>query len=392
MHWVSRTRRHDEVTMADENLGIMLVTTSITRGGAETQVFLLARELRARGHRVQVVSLRDAEAYEDELAEMDVPFFSLGMRRGQPDPRAVFRLAGYVRRYRPHIVHSHMVHANLLARVARPLAWMPVQISTAHNLTEGGRSRDVAYRATDALATLTTNVCRDCVERFVRIGAVPRRKIRYMPNGLDVASFRADPAARERIRSELGIGDRFLWLAVGRLEPQKDYPTMLQAIPWARESRPDMVVAIVSDGPLRDELKRMRSDLGLAPEQVRFLGHRADVPEVMSAADAYLMSSAWEGLPMVLLEASAAGLPIVATDVGGNREVVRHERTGLLVRSGDPAALAHAMVRTIDLPREGRRAWGESARRHVEATFHIDRIVERWEVLYRNLLAGTPEA
>lgn len=378
--------------MADEPLGIMLVTTSITRGGAETQVFLLARELRARGHRVQVVSMRDAEAYEDELTELDVPFHSLGMRRGMPDPRAVFRLAGHVRHWRPQVVHSHMVHANLLARVARPFAWAPVQVSTAHNLTEGGRSRDAAYRATDALATLTTNVCRDCVERFVRVGAVPRRKIRYMPNGLDVAAFRADAGGRGRIRDELGLGDDFLWLAVGRLDRQKDYPTMLRAIRRAREQGRGFKVAVVSNGPQLNALKQLAAELGLTDEQVRFLGQRADVPDLMSAADGYLMSSAWEGLPMVLLEASAAGLPIVTTDVGGNREIVRPNESGELVAPGDPDGLAAAMTRVMAMPPDQRRAWGETARRHVDSTFRIDRIAVRWEELYRELLGRPPES
>ena len=378
--------------MSHDPLRIMLVTTSIGRGGAETQVYLLARELARRGHAIEVTSLRDAEAYEQELADLRIPFHSLGMRRGVPDPRAVARLARHVRRFRPHVVHSHMIHANLLARVARPLAWAPVQVSTAHNLSEGGRGRDLAYRATDSLATLTTNVCRRCVDRFARVGAVPRRRIRYMPNGLDLAEFERDPAARSRSREALGVGERFLWLAVGRLDVQKDYPTMLRAIRAARDRDDEFEVAIVSGGPEEDRLVAMRDELGLPPGRVRFLGSRDDVPALMSAADGYLMSSAWEGLPMVLLEASAAGLPIVATDVGGNPEIVDHERTGLLVPAGDPDALAGAMTRVTTAPDADVRAWGRAACRHVDAHFRIDRVAERWEILFRDLLAAHDRA
>ena len=154
-------------------LRVLLVSTSLMGGGAERQVFLLARGLRAHGHAVAVVSMLTPENYVPELEALGVPVSDLGMRRGVPDPRALARLAGVVRRWRPDVVHSHMVHANLLARLARLLAPVPVEVSTAHNLTEGARWREIAYRLTDPLCTLTTNVCRACVARYVRVGAAP---------------------------------------------------------------------------------------------------------------------------------------------------------------------------------------------------------------------------
>jgi glycosyltransferase involved in cell wall biosynthesis len=127
-------------------------------------------------------------------------------------------------------------------------------------------------------------------------------------------------------------------------------------------------------------------ELGLE-DAVRFLGIRNDVPVVMSGADGYVMSSAWEGMPMVLLEAAAAGLPIVATRVGGNHEVVRHEETGFLVPAGDPEALAQAMLRLMELPEAQRREMGDRGRRHVRANYALTRVAERWEGLYREALA-----
>lgn len=367
---------------------VSFVTTSLMRGGAETQVFLLARELRERGHPVQVVSMRRPEAYVYDLEALGIETVDLGMRSGVPDPRALVRLARAWRRFRPDVAHAHMVHAVLLARLARPLARVPVLVSTAHNLTEGARWREFAYRATDRLGDLTTNVCQAAVDRYVAVGAAPRDRIVRMPNGLDVAGFDPDPAVRERVRAALGLtDDAFVWLAVGRLEPQKDVPSLLEA---ARTLPPAAVVVLVGEGPLHAELEARRDALGLDPARVRFLGARADVPDLMRAADGYVMSSAWEGLPMVLLEAGASGLPIVATDVGGNAEIVRDGATGRLVAPHDPAALAAAMAETMALPASERAAWGRSARAHVAAEFDLGRVVDAWIARYRQLLAGPP--
>jgi glycosyltransferase involved in cell wall biosynthesis len=277
-----------------------------------------------------------------------------------------------------------MVHANLLARLARPLAWSPVLVSTAHNLIEGGRARDLAYRITDPLTTLTTNVAQAAVDRFVRVGAVPARRIRRMPNGLDVDAFVVDPVSRARTRELLGVGDEFLWLTVGRLDEQKDYGVLLEAV--AGLPRPGRTVLIVGEGPLRSALEAEATRRGLMDGTVRFLGARTDVPDLMAAADAFVLSSAWEGLPMVLLEAAASSLPAVVTDVGGNAEVVIHEQAGLVVPSRDPEVLAAAMRRLEAMPVAEREAWGHAARAHVQEHFHIDRVVDGWEALYRELL------
>lgn len=369
----------------------MLLTTSLMRGGAELQVYLLARGLKIRGHDVTVVSMRDPEALEQELADSGVPVVSLGMRSGVPDPRAVLRLAREIRRTKPQIVHSHMVHANLLGRITRIFQRAPVLISTAHNLTEGARWRELAYRLTDPLASLTTNVSPSAVERFVKVGAVRAERIRYVPNGLDLGPFYAEESERSATRAELGVNEaQFAWLAVGRLEEQKDYPNLLNAV--ARLLRgdqfraDDMVLLVVSDGPQRSELEELRRELELDPETIRFLGSRSDVPDLMRAADGYVMSSAWEGLPMVLLEAAAAGLPIVATNVGGNGDIVVDGRTGFLVPPRDPISLGGRMKHVMLMPSEQRSELGRAARGMVEDNFEIGSVVDMWLEIYNDLL------
>lgn len=321
----------------------------------------------------------------EEARQLGLYMGTLGMRRGIPDPRAIFRLVRILRRERPLVLHSHMVHANLLARLARAFAPVPVLVCTVHSIQEGGRHRELAYRLTDPLCDLTTQVSRAGLARYIRVGAVPASKIRFVPNGVNPDRFRPDRDARNRLRKEMGLGTEFAWLAVGRFEEAKDYPNMLRAFARVREARPDARLLIAGQGALRAEAEQLVAKLGLA-EAVCFLGVRKDIPELMNAADAYVMSSAWEGMPMVLLEAAAVSLPVVATDVGGNREVVLDGQTGFLVPPKDHESLAGAMLRLMSLPPEVRRAMGQAGRAHVQTHYALERVVDQWEELYRELL------
>jgi len=173
---------------------------------------------------------------------------------------------------------------------------------------------------------------------------------------------------------------------VGRFEIAKDYPNMLRAFARVRVRRPDTVLLLVGRGSLQAETEALAAKLELG-SSVRFLGVRSDVPVVMSGADGFLMSSAWEGMPMVLLEAAAAGLPIVATQVGGNREVVLEAESGFLVAPRDDEALGSAMMRLSGLPEAERRAMGLRGRDHIRTHYALGGVAHRWEELYRQVLA-----
>jgi glycosyltransferase involved in cell wall biosynthesis len=365
-------------------LRILFLLTSLAYGGAETQVVRLAIRLKLRGWEVAVASLMPPKAYVEDLEAAGIPVFSLNIRRKLPDPRPVLRLARIIRKWQPDVVHSHMVHANLLARIVRFLAPIPVLICSARSIDEGGRFREVLYRLTDPLCDLTTQVSHAGLERYVRVGAVPRHKIRYIPNGVDTERFKPNLEDRLKFRKELGV-DGFVWLAVGRFDPQKDYPTMLQAFARVVHKHSNTILLIAGDGPLRKTMENLARELGIE-KRTKFLGIRRDIPQLMNAADAYVMSSSWEGMPNVLLEASATGLPIVATDVGGNREIVLDGVTGFLVPPRNPEALARAMLRIMDLSDEERKEMGKRARKHIEVKFNLDRVVDLWEILYYELL------
>jgi glycosyltransferase involved in cell wall biosynthesis len=365
---------------------ILLLSTSMGMGGADQQLLSAAMGLRDRGHEVRIVSLTPLGEMGARARAAGLATESLDMPRGVADPRGLARLVRIVRDWRPTVLHSHMLHANLLARAARLFAPVPAVVSTIHNIYEGGRVRMLGYRLTNRLVDHVTIISQAAADRFVREGIVPASLLEVVPNGVDTDRYRSvPPGVRERLRQSLGLGAEFAWLAVGRFEAAKDYPNMLRAFARVRKEQPGAVLLLVGRGSLQAETEALAATLGLEGG-VRFVGTREDVPEFMTVADGYVMSSAWEGMPMVLLEAAAAGLPIVATRVGGNQEVIRDGATGFLVPPGDDGALGAAMLRLMALPETERRAMGARGHDHVRQHYGLGRVVDRYEAVYREVL------
>jgi glycosyltransferase involved in cell wall biosynthesis len=370
---------------------LMLLSTAMAvGGGAEEQVLRLAYAFKERGWEVMIVSMLPPGVMPPDFADHGIPLLHLGMKRAVPDPRGLYRLVRAIRQFRPHVVHSHMTHANLLARAARVFAPFPALVCTLHNLTMAGVQRDhttffeFAHRITDALAERTTTICHAASDYYIQRRAVPASKMMVVPNGIDCQRYFPNPAARQRLRQEMGIDGDFVWLAVGRLELQKAYPTMLRA--FTQLSSPRSTLLICGRGSLRDQLIALAGELGVG-SRARFLGLRSDVPDLMSAADGFVLSSDMEGLPLVLLQACAAGLPIVATNVSGNPEVVIHGVNGYVVAPGAPDALAAAMDRVASLSRSERCAKGRAGRERVQTMFAVEPVVDRWEQLFGELLS-----
>jgi glycosyltransferase involved in cell wall biosynthesis len=197
-----------------------------------------------------------------------------------------------------------------------------------------------------------------------------------------VDRWQPDARARCEAREELGVKDDFLWLAVGRLEAVKDYPSLLRAMTRTPEQARLLVLGA---GPQEGRLTELAEWLGLK-QRVRFAGFEPNVVRWMRAADGFVLSSRYEGLPMVLLEAGACGVPVVATDVLGTREVVVDGETGWLAPAGDAQELAKTMMKLMHMPPDARHAMGERARRHVARNFSLEAVLDRWERLYGELL------
>ena len=202
-----------------------------------------------------------------------------------------------------------------------------------------------------------------------------------MPNGISIDAYRPDVSVRRRTREALGLTDEFVWLAVGRLTEAKAYPDMVEAFRQVNALRPAARLLIAGIGPL-EELIRERIRAAELTDEITPLGLRSDLPALMQAADGFVLSSAWEGLPMVLLEAGASALPIVATEVGGSRDAILDGTSGYLVPARKPQDLARAMQTVMELPDDVRQAMGGAGRAHVIQTFDLDAVVDRWEALY----------
>jgi glycosyltransferase involved in cell wall biosynthesis len=364
---------------------ILILITTLTFGGAETQVVRLATELKMRGWKVSVVCMVKPTAYVSQLEEQHIPVHSLDMQRGVADVRAIFRLRSLIRDFRPDVVHCHMFHANLLGRITRLFCRMPALVSTAHNFRETSEQdgptwhKELLYRITDPLADKTTIICNAAFERYVRVGAVPRKKFQMIPNGIDTDHFTPSKNRRKIAREALGIGSEFVWLAVGRLVKQKDYPTLFRALELVKHEQ--FVVLLAGNGPLEKELREECKMRGLEG-QVRFCGAREDILDLYNAADAFVMSSEFEGLSAALLEAASTGLPAVVTDVGGNADVVRNEITGYVVPPAAPKELAAAMHQLMALSPERLQTMGDAARQYCHEQFRIAAVMDKWLDLY----------
>ena len=287
------------------------------------------------------------------------------------------------RRERPDIVHANSSKAGILARIAAPLARVPIRVFTVHGWAFSAYTglASTLYRVADRLvAPLTSRIV--CVaeserESGLRAGTCSARRTVVIPNAVDV---RAQPrASLEAVPPMI--------MSVGRLKAPKDFVTLARAL--ARLDRGSFTAVIAGDGPDRE---RVLGELR-GVEVVDLLGDRDDVPELLAQAQIFVLASRSEGMPVSVLEAMAAGLPVVASDVGGVGEVVVDGETGLLVPPGDEAALERALRRLIG-SQELRRRLGDAGRARAESEFDLPRWRERHVELYREELAarGVPSS
>ncbi|MBS1262326.1 MAG: N-acetyl-alpha-D-glucosaminyl L-malate synthase [Calditrichaeota bacterium] len=242
------------------------------------------------------------------------------------------------------------------------------------------RLREALVRFSDTWATVTTTNSRITAESLVRRGVVPADRLRVIPNMVaDDAFAPADPAARRELRGGLGCDENaFVWINVARLFRQKDHAMLLDAFALYAKSFPADELWIGGGGELLNSLSKKAAETGIAT-RVRFLGERDDVSLLLRAADAFVLSSRWEGLPNVLLEAGAAGFPVVSTDVGGVRETLPESAHRHLVEAGDSESLARSMAHVRE---SAGGSDGERNRDHVRRHFSRTAVLDRWTALF----------
>lgn len=363
---------------------VLLVSTSLGMGGADRQILYLARALLANDFEVRLVSMTPLEEMGRQAVIEGLPVISLDMQRGQADWRSFQRFVGILRDWQPHLLTSFMYHANLLGRLAGRFAGVPLIVTSIRSEQNGSAARDWLMRLTNWMDDCCTTNSEQVAQSLRKRHLLPGGRSRVIPNGVDTASLASSAQDRERIRRELGLSPRdFLWLAVGRLWDQKDYPTMLEAFQPLATTPAHL--AIAGRGPLLDELRLRTEQLGIA-SQVKFLGVRHDIPALLSAADGLVLSSAWEGMPNVVMEALAAAVPVVATRVGGVPELVESGKSGFLAPPRDSAALSQAMRQLMSLSPEAQEQMGRYGRDHIAAQYGMRAMANRWIGLFDELL------
>jgi L-malate glycosyltransferase len=364
---------------------LLLVVDSLEVGGAERQVVDLAVALQRAGYGV-MVACSVAGDLSRTLEEAGVPVRPLLERlaKRRLSLGYAWRLRRLLRKERFDLVHAHIYASVVAAAIAILRTNVPLVITEHTEASwQNWRARWVSrwvYRRVERIIAVSTPIRRRLIER----DAVHPELITVIPNTVASAS---EPPANAPLPTELR--ERPLVGVVARLQPEKGVANFLKAAVHVAQQFPQAYFVVAGDGPLRQELAALAEDLGLR-ERIHFLGFRSDASALMKSLDVLVVPSVTEGSPLVTLEAMAAGVPVVASAVGGIPDQIRHDKEGLLIPPGDTEAIGDALLALLRDPDRARRL-GEAGRRRVASRFSHALMVQQIEGVYRGVL-GPPAA
>ena len=383
----------------DSPIQICRIIGRLNIGGPARHAILLTQGLRSRGYQTVLVagqeepeegSLRDL-ATDKGVEPLFIPELGREVRPNR-DFVALWKLVRLLRRQRPDIVHTHTAKAGALGRIAAKLTGIPIIIHTFHgHVLNGYFSRGMTRlflgieRCLAGLSTKIVTVSEGQRRELLRLGIGKPENVGVMPLGLELDGLLRSDLRRGEFRQRLGISaETPLVGIIARLVPIKDHGTFLQAAADLHRYRPDVRFLIVGDGECRSALEQQAHALGV-DGCVHILGWQRDLEPIYADLDLVVLSSLNEGTPVSLIEAMAAGVPVVATSVGGVPDLIADEKTGLLVPSMDPGALSRAM-QTLIGDGERRREMGRLGREAVYPIFSDAALLDRIDHLYRSLL------
>lgn len=365
---------------------ILHVVESLERGGLERMVCDLAAEQRRTGADVEVCVVFRPGLLATEMAEQGIAVNDLA-KRGGFDLRALRRLRALVSRFAPDVVHTHNATAHYYTALATVGQRAPL-VNTRHGMGSANRNdrRERLYRLALRRTAKAVAVCRHAAERFVADCIVPSRQMAVIPNGIRVERFHGH--TRASAREQLGVAEGVpLAGIVGRLNWAKDHVLLLTAFRLVLETVPNARLAIIGDGELKADLVRKANELGIT-HAVHFLGDRSDVPKLLCGFDVFVLSSKTEGYSIALLEASASGVPMIVTDVGGNREIVTDNVTGRVIAYGDAVSYSEALAELMqDVTL--RLRLGAGAKDWADRHASVQAMHAAYETLYRALARPT---
>jgi glycosyltransferase involved in cell wall biosynthesis len=360
---------------------IAFCITDLDVGGAEQSLVNLAGGLDRRDWSPHVYCVSRRGPLVDRLEAHQVPCTCLNWR-GPRDAWRLLQLARKLRAWRPGLLQTFLFHGNMAGRMAGHLAGVPVIVSGIRVAEREQRWHVRLERLTRGLVTHHVCVSRSVAEFSIREAGLRPESVSVIPNSVDTRRFASAPPLSPQ---ELGAPPGTRWIiAVGRLHSQKGHRLLIDALAPLLNMSPAWRLMIVGEGPLRAELQR-HVDALECREQIRLLGFRDDVARLLKSAELFVLPSLWEGQPNVVLEAMAAGLPVIASDVEGVRELIEPGVSGVIVEPGNEAALRAAIRALLDSPAQ-RAAMGAESQHLVGKSLTTESLVERYAALYRRLL------
>ena len=365
---------------------VVYVIAGLACGGAEMVLLELVRGLDRKRFRPVVVSLKGPDVLSEQFRAAGVDVHHFDMVRAASTPLIIARVARLARKLHPGILHGVMFYGDIVCRVLRLLEPKVRVVGALHSTYIGPPFYTATLRLTDPLVDAVTAVSEVVATEHRTIGTAGRDKLLVIPNGIDESRFRPPSLATlTSLRQKYRVEGARVILTVGRVEKEKNHALLLRS--FAQLDVPDAVLMIVGDGSMRSSLERQSEELGIA-SRVRFLGHVAPVNPLFHLADVFALSSDVEGLPLVILEAMAAGVPMVLTSVGGIPDVVKHEETALLVPPRQDVQLSRAIKKMLLLEEGERAQFSARARAAFRARFSMQRMVDDTQTLYEALLRG----
>jgi len=361
---------------------IQHVVLSLQPGGLENGVVNVINRLNPDRFRSSVCCLKQAGEFAARLKD-GVAVHQMDWRGGN-DLRLAWRLARLFRRTGTDVVHTRNAEAFFYGFLGAKIAAVRILTHSEHGRTFDDRPfrfwvQRMFSRHTDGIFAVSEQLKRDLAERV----GIPAGRLKVIYNGVDTSRF--VPSNRSRVRAAWGIvADELVVGSVGRLVQVKNYPLLLRAMSSLAADR--VTIVLVGAGPERATLETMARDLGIA-ERVRFLGHREDVAELLPAMDVFVLPSVSEGMSNTLLEAMAAGVAVVASNVGGNPEIVRDQLDGLLFESGDEAGLHDRLQKMLADP-VLRARMGRAGRERMLREFSMEAMITRYEQFYQSAFTG----
>ncbi|MBU0476961.1 glycosyltransferase [bacterium] len=356
---------------------IFYLITDLDIGGAEKMLFELVKRIDKDKFMPEVGCLKGKGIVGKKLEALGIKVRCFHIEK----PWHIYKLLGisfFLKQGHFDILHSYLFHANIIGRVCGRMAGIPIIISSIRVCEKKKLYHLWMDRITNWMVNLEICVSKGVKNFTIEKAGIPEHKLKIVENGIPDSFLDAVTSYRNKKAHSLIVG------TVARLSEQKGIEYLLYASERVIKQFPDITFIIAGKGPLASQLEELSGKLNIS-RNVKFIGFRKDIPELLSVIDIFVLPSLWEGMPNVVLEAMAAGKPAIATDTGGSKDIIDNNINGVLVEPENSEALAEAILKLLKNPDERERL-GKAAEQRVKEKFPIDKMVSKTEQIYTRLL------